>query len=170
MTRTSPAEGARRLIDRYCLDRKLREALRGAGMHGDDAYKGIALAKALLPRLETACVAGAEPAPEAVVAGFEAEGELRALLGFNLFNGVTWFNKERIEEALRLAALFGAMSVAAGGRAETADGGAKDSALGPARCAITIIKACADSGYRLDGLKAALSERQPEKESKADRG
>ena len=43
-------EEARRLTDRLCLDRKLREALRGTGMHGDEVFHGMALAKAFLAR------------------------------------------------------------------------------------------------------------------------
>ena len=155
----SPSEAARRLIDRYCLDRKLREALRGAGIHGDEAYKGIAIAKALLPKLADASLASSKPDPAKVVAGFEMEEELRALLGFNIFDGVTWFNKERMEEVLGLGALFGTMVLGVSGSAKAAvvAEGALDPVLGSARCALTIIKACAEAGYRMDGLKTALA-------------
>ncbi|MEI6876922.1 MAG: hypothetical protein WCL50_17545, partial [Spirochaetota bacterium] len=161
------SEAARRLIDRYCLDRKLREALRGSGMHGDEAYKGIALAKALLPRLADASLAGTKPDPAKVVADFEAEEELRALLGFNIFDGVTWFNKERMEEVLGLGALFGTMSrgVREGERAgaSVVVEGALDPALSSARCVLTIMKACAEAGYRMDGLKTALAKKSNKK-------
>jgi glycosidase len=160
-TMASASEGARRIVDRYCLDRKLREALRGSGMHGDESYKGIAIAKALLPRLQNA---GSEPNPAAIVANFEAEEELRALLGFNLFDGVTWFNKERFDEMARLAALFASVSPGADGRDSDAEE-IQARALKQARCALSLIEAGAEAGYRLDGLDAALIALSTEKKA-----
>ncbi len=155
--KASPSEGARRVVDRYCLDRKLREALRGTGMHGDEAYKGIAYAKALIAKLwkEGAAHAGIEPDPISIVADFEADEELRSLLGFNVFDGVTWFNKERFEETACLSALLGTLTRATvDADADSTRGGSI--ALGSARCALSIIEAGTEAGYRMDGLEAAL--------------
>jgi len=90
-SKATASEGARRIVDRYCLDRKLREALRASGMHGDEAYKGIALAKALLPRIADVGPAssGKMPPldPAALVEDCAADEELRSLLGYNVFDG-----------------------------------------------------------------------------------
>ncbi len=138
-------ESARRVVERYCLDRKLREALREAGVHGDEAHRGVALSKALLPRLAGA--GPGEPGPGAaarVVAAGAGDEELRGLVGVNLFDGVTWFNKERFEEAASLAALLAATGKT--GRA----------ALAPARLALDIIDAAQRAGYDLGRLLVEL--------------
>jgi hypothetical protein len=133
------SEGARRIVERYCLDRKLREALRAAGMHGDEAYRSINLAKVLLSKLGTegrAC-----PDPGVLVGEWSRDEELRGILGFNVFGDVTWFNKERFEEAARRSALYGYL-----GRAD----------LESARCAVSLIAAAEKSGYSLEALTAEL--------------
>jgi glycosidase len=134
------SEGARRILDRYYLDRKLREALRATGMHGDEAYKAIGLAKALLPKLGNE--GEGSPDPAALLAEFSQDEELRAILGFNVFGGVTWFNKERFEEAARRSALYGTL-----GRGD----------LESARCANLLMAEAGAAGYSLDALSAALA-------------
>jgi hypothetical protein len=142
------AEGARRLVDRFCFDRKLREALRDSGMRGDEAYKGIALAKALLPRLVAAESAPAPPL--AFLASPAPDDEMRALLGVNVFEGTTWIGKERLEEAAAAGALFGA--VCAGGADDAASARAR--VLKIARCALELVEGAARSGYSLELLAA----------------
>jgi len=165
------AEAARRVVDRYCLDRKLREALREAGMRGDEAFRGLALVKALLARLGAGpgSPAGAPaPAPgvprsegerrreaAALVAELSADEELRSLLGVNLFDGVTWINKERLEEAASLASLLAAARGAAGGEAPS--GGIAE----PARLALDLMEAARRAGYSLDALREALEPPKP---------
>jgi hypothetical protein len=121
-------------------------------MHGDESYKGMAIAKTLLPKLANA---GSEPNLAEIVANLEDEEELRALLGFNLFDGVTWFNKERFDETALLAAIFSSVSRGTGGR-DTDAPDVKARALVQARCALSLIEAAAEAGYRLDGLKTEL--------------
>ena len=161
------ALGARRIVDRYCFDRKLREALRGSGMHGDEAYAGIAIAKALLPRIGISRSAaeeasGSSPKSDraSAIADFDFDEELRGLLGFNVFDGLTWFNKERFEETMRMSGIFGAIANATG-----------DSTLGigSARRALLFIEAAAEAGYCFDALEAAVTKIPPEdgKKSKA---
>jgi hypothetical protein len=141
------AEGARKVIDRYCLDRKLREALRAIGVQGDEAYRAMTLAKAFLPRVATAAEIEADPDPAAIVSACAKDEELRAQLGVNVFNGVTWFNKERFEEAVRRGALFGTLL-----RGD----------LRSAGCARLLIATAAEAGYSLDALDSLLSlARQP---------
>jgi len=148
------ALGARRIVDRYCFDRKLREALRGSGTRGDEAFAGVAMVKALLPRIgrgesssEAAQGAAPKPALAAMIADLAADEELRGLLGFNIFNGLTWFNKERFEEAARLGGLLGAIADATA---------AAPREPGSARLALLLIEAGAEAGYCYDALEAAL--------------
>ena len=131
------AEGARRIVDRYCFDRKLREALRDTGMPGDEVYKGLALAKALLSKLGNADPGEPELAP--IISWASDDEELRAILGVNLFGGVTWFNKERFEEAAKRGALYASLGRGQGD-------------LGAAHCAIELIAAAEKAGYSLDAL------------------
>ena len=158
-SKATASEGARRIVDRYCLDRKLREALRASGMHGDEAYKGIALAKALLPRIADVGPAssGKMPPldPAALVEDCAADEELRSLLGYNVFDGLAWFNKERFEEAVRLGAFFGTLVRGLRGTGEDGKVAAAPS-LESARCALSIIEAGAEAGYCVDALEAAL--------------
>jgi glycosidase len=138
------AAAARRVADRYCLDRKLREALRGTGIHGDEAYKGLAAAKALLPRIGRGDTESLDPLE--LASDLEKDEELRALLGFNLFDGVTWFNKEKFEELAACGALFRTI----------ASGTAEGISLAAARYALSLVAAAEEAGYRMDGLAAAL--------------
>jgi hypothetical protein len=133
------SEGARRIVDRYCLDRKLREALRARGMHGDEAFRSVGLAKALLPRLGNEGSGALDPA--SFLEGCAQDEEMRSLLGFNVYGGVTWFNKERFEEAVRRAALYAALA---------------RSDLDSARIAAALVEAAQAVGYSYDALSAAL--------------
>jgi glycosidase len=144
------SEGARRIVDRYYLDRKLREALRARGMHGDEAYKSIALAKALLPKLGNG--AAACPDPATTLYEYSRDDELRTLLGFNVYGGVTWFNKERFEEAARRGALYDTL-----GRDD----------LEAARCARTLIRAASEAGYSLEALAASMAPALPKPKAKS---
>jgi glycosidase len=136
-------EGARRIVDRYCFDRKLREALRGAGMHGDEAYREMALAKALLPRIGELTAGAADIA--AIVADSSSDEEFRSLLGVNVFGGVTWFNKERFEDAVRRGTLYAAIGRSGGGMEPVS-----------AHRAVSLMEAAAKAGYDLDALTAEL--------------
>jgi hypothetical protein len=149
--REEASEGARRLLDRYCLDRKLREALRDAGMHGDEAYKDIAVAKTLLSKLGNQGLC--KPAVAPIVGWASGDEDLRAILGVNLFGGVTWFNKERFEETARRAALYAAI-------------GRERGDLDSARCAIELIEAAEKAGYSLDALAASYTAKEKEPKAK----
>jgi glycosidase len=170
-------EEARRLTDTLCLDRKLREALREAGIHGDEVFHGMALAKAFLARsgapAETRTAKGAKRSREKPVtccvetlihAGDDEE--LGALLGVNIFEGVTWFNKERFEEAARLAALISALTPPWPASPREIDLAERVAAAGAA--ARLYIAAAESAGYRLDRL-AELAEAVKEPESLAKR-
>ena len=110
--RTSPGEAARRIIERAFLERKLREAMRAAGVPGDETYRSVALAVTFLARSGELALAldGSRtqgPAARAceIEALLEGDEDFRHKLGVNLFDGVEWFNKEAFEEALDMGTL-----------------------------------------------------------------
>ncbi|HUW40142.1 MAG TPA: alpha-amylase family glycosyl hydrolase [Rectinemataceae bacterium] len=159
--KSGAGEEARRLSDRLCLDRKLREALRESGMHGDEAFHGLALAKAFLSRSGAPVGSGqakgtrrttAVPADECVEALALAgeDEELGALLAANVFEGVTWFNKERFEEAARFAALVSALTPPWPQSPTDPQLGPRALAAGSA--ARRYLAAAEASGYRFDRL------------------
>ena len=145
------SDGARRITDRYCLDRKLREALRSRGMHGDEAYRAVGFAKALLPRLGNETLASPDPAD--FLEGCAQDEEMRSMLGFNVFGGVTWFNKERFEEAVRSGALYDSL-----GRGD----------LECASVAVSLIAGAAAAGYSYEALSAALAPSGKKRHAKAE--
>jgi glycosidase len=110
--RTSPGEAARRIIERAFLERKLREAMRAAGVPGDETYRSVALTVTFLARSGELALAldGSRtqgPAARAceIEALLEGDEDFRHKLGVNLFDGVEWFNKEAFEEALDMGTL-----------------------------------------------------------------
>jgi len=122
----SAALEARRLAERLALERKLRETLRHAGLAGDRAWRGTALGKIIAGSEAPGPVRGAAGISKAR-AGFarlftmmETDEELRGLLGVNVWDGSTWFNRESFEEFLDFAALAtllrGGSELAAAGR------------------------------------------------------
>ena len=90
-------QDARSVIDHWCLDRKLREALQSVHVHGDNAWHATNLAKALLTRLDPEAMEGWS-LPE-LAARLPSDPEWARLLGLNLWDGVTWFNAEAFKTA-----------------------------------------------------------------------
>ncbi|MFA6505360.1 MAG: alpha-amylase family glycosyl hydrolase [Treponemataceae bacterium] len=107
-------EDARRLIDHWCLDRKLREALQVIGINSEITYRIITLLKLILSRTavpKTKTKAGESETNETydlVKDAFIAE-DSRSFLGVNVFEGVVWYKKERFEEALFYASAVAAV-------------------------------------------------------------
>ncbi|MFQ3547981.1 MAG: alpha-amylase family glycosyl hydrolase, partial [Termitinemataceae bacterium] len=89
-------EDARRLIDHWCLDRKLREAYQDAGFPADESYRVVELLKLIVSRHDQ--IPESRTSLELAFALVQAAvntDDSRAFLGINTFNDVTWFNKER---------------------------------------------------------------------------
>jgi len=110
--RACPGEAARRIIERAFLERKLREAMRAAGVPGDESYRSVSLAVTFLARAGELALAmdGSRtqgPAARAceIEGLLEGDEDFRHKLGVNLFDGVEWFNKEAFEEALDMGTL-----------------------------------------------------------------
>ena len=126
----SNGEDAQRLIDHWCIDRKLRETYQNIGVGADEAYRIVNLMKLVLSR--TAPKAGTEPIkpakktgkPESIpdtpnaravtpllklVRSAFTSNDVRSFMGVNVFEGVEWFNKERFDEALMYAGFAAAI-------------------------------------------------------------
>ncbi|HCM26932.1 MAG TPA: alpha-amylase [Treponema sp.] len=176
-------DDAQRLVDHWCLDRKLREAYHAAGLPADEAWRIVGLLKLALVRT------GA-PSTLADLArlAFESD-DSRSFLGVNVFGDVAWFNKERFEEALFYGTLIAAIEgdeameaipadarQSAGGKAAAA---AKSALSAPhpsrldatrwhrrldqiARVLAELQTAEAASGYSVEKLLAALGPEEPE--------
>lgn len=144
------------LVDRWCLDRKLRESMQAAGAHGDRAWQTAAFAKAVLPGLD-ALAAGEAKKPKAkkatqeaappepsraarLIASLAADDECARLIGLNVWDGVRWFNAERFDLAMAAAAATAALM------GETK----------AAKAFASIEEAAGSSGWDLDRFIAAL--------------
>jgi glycosidase len=173
------------LAAHWQLDRKLREAFNVLGIPGDESYRVTEIMKAVLTR--TAPVSPDvydKPSPaEALIRENYEEEDFRRILGVNLFDDITWFNKEAFEETLFYAPFFlilegnDAFIGAAAGNSGNIEGSAKkvkadtvkDTAAWAARvetiAALTekFRQAGANSDYRLDKLLRALPEESPAK-------
>jgi hypothetical protein len=152
------------------LDRKLREILCRLGLDGESAWHAVEIMKAVLSRGGkrrelTAQAVVAKPvaarpdkdAPDVKAAEKRSAQDLvrqiildnyddddfRRILGINVFDDVTWFNKEAFEQVLHYGSVYAAM--------ENGDAALiKDAAA-------ELQKAEKRSGYRLDALVEALS-------------
>jgi glycosidase len=103
-------EDARRLVDHWCLDRKLRESYQAAGLSVDESFRIVGLLKMILAR-----TAPKESAEGAVINALSLARDAfsafdsRSYLGVNVFDDVAWFNKERFNEALFYGELIAAI-------------------------------------------------------------
>jgi hypothetical protein len=100
-------EDAAALIRHWQLDRKLRNAYAKAGIPSDIAYNATELMKAVITRTAPAeSLYTADTLPASIIAENYQKEDFRQLLGVNVFDDVTWFNKERFDFALMYASLF----------------------------------------------------------------
>jgi glycosidase len=134
----------RSLIEFWNLDRKMREAFAEAGSSGDEAWRAAEFIKAVLARS-----GGADITAEYLALENYGAADIRALLRVNVFEDVTWYNKEAFEEALTLFPLF---ALAEAGMAIAARAAGITAAFR---------RAGVLSGYRLDQLMASLAPAKP---------
>jgi glycosidase len=170
------------LAAHWQLDRKLRQAFGALGIPGDEAWRVTEIMKAVLARTAPVSpAAGRKPfSAKALVLENYEEDDFRRVLGINLFDDVTWFNKESFDEALFYAPFFlipegedafaeAGLPKAAKGSGETPKPGVpKDREAGLASWAAriktiavaaeTFRQAGAESGYRFDKFMEALPE------------
>jgi glycosidase len=177
-------------FDHWRLDRKLCDQYRNYGASDDEARRIAEFSRAVLARTAPR---GDSLAALSAGSGFNAgqfavtlikdnylADDFRRLIGINVFDDVTWFNKEGFENLVFYAALFAALesdgaflvSIASPKPAPAAGGRKKPAAAKPpvtpplpwaervsrvAALSEALLAAEADSGYRLDGLINALS-------------
>ncbi|MDR2109806.1 MAG: alpha-amylase [Spirochaetaceae bacterium] len=184
------------LMDLWSLDRKLREACGTLGISEDEACRVTAIMRAVLARTSPLKKEKSRPVGPPVISplvliieNYKAE-DFRRILGVNLFEDCTWFNKEAFEEALFYVPLFlipedeGAFEEADSSPARKlaagevpiqaqADPGVQKKWRDRMDIIAGIVKqlslAEAESGYRLDRLIEALSETR-KKPSSARKG
>jgi hypothetical protein len=143
------------LAEHWQLDRKLREILGGLGVDNETAWYTVEIIKAVLRRADAAKTldvktAGTNPVEKSakeqalalVLDNYEDE-DFRRILGINVFDDVTWFNKEAFERALRYAPVFAAMESGNFALAKNVSGEFRAAASG--------------AGYKLSALIEALS-------------
>ncbi|GHV67123.1 alpha-amylase [Spirochaetia bacterium] len=156
------------LMDHWGLDRKLRECWAALGIDDGKTWQLSCLMGSILRRTNPLIIpskeerdSGAPPihkqptAETLIVENYDAE-DFRTMLGVNLFDGVIWFNKECFERALHYAPLFLMLDTTAESEAAW-------------QKYINLVAAIAEqfraaeevSGYRFDGLLAALGEDKP---------
>ncbi|MDR0706843.1 MAG: alpha-amylase [Treponema sp.] len=95
------------LIRHWQLDRKLRNAYAKMGISSDIAYGVTELMKAVITRTAPAeSLYTTDTLPASIITENYQKEDFRQLLGVNVFDDVTWFNKERFDFALMYASLF----------------------------------------------------------------
>jgi len=156
---------AKSLIDHWCLDRKLREAMQASGVPGDEAWRISGFVKAaigLLDVIDPSRALGASAAVDECI----ADPDLRSLAGVNVYDDVTWFVKERFEFGVMAFALARVLAFEPAGKAAKPPlPGSRDaSTLIPTvaesvELAVELVEAAASAGYRLDELGRILSYR-----------
>jgi glycosidase len=138
-------------FDHWKLDRKLNEALRAAGCASAEADTIIETMRVFLSRVQPVEEINKLPANELDALRFAVQliqdnyldEDFRNLLGINVFDDVTWFNKEKFEIAVRYAALFGAF----------------ETGMCYATLSGTLLHAAGESEYRFDNLMNLISDR-----------
>ncbi len=135
---------ARALVDFWCLDRKLREALQAAGVPGDEAWRLANAAK-------TACALNPEkPSASETWKAWIGDEDGQRLLGINTWDGVAWFNKEGFGLAAACMALAAVLPPGPRGKARA-------ERLSEAEEAYSrLLDAQERSGYRVDGMTKEL--------------
>jgi glycosidase len=139
-------------FDHWKLERKLGEALRNVGAGDGEAAKIIETMRVFLSRTPAA---GSLRDKKIDHPGFAAwliqenylADDFRKLLGINIFDDVTWFNRENFEDAVRYAVLFGALEMngQCGHLAKLSD---------------MLLRASTKSEYRFDRLMDIISDNE----------
>jgi hypothetical protein len=148
------------------LDRLIAECWESAGIPYGEARRAAEIAMALLARTGSSIHESSKAAktPSAMAASIILENyngsDFRKILAVNLFEDVTWFNKEAFEEALLLASFFLYLEapVAFGIKTESHD--ARQKRIETITGAVEALRLAEEaSGYRLEELLEALTEK-----------
>ncbi|AEJ20713.1 alpha-amylase family glycosyl hydrolase [Gracilinema caldarium] len=104
-------EDARRLVDHWCLDRKLRESYQEAGFPADESYHVVELLKLILSRTmsEDPDLFAGPSISLSIASHLFTREDFKSFLNVNLFNDVLWFTKERLEQVLFFTGIIAAI-------------------------------------------------------------
>jgi glycosidase len=121
-------EALRRLIDHWCVDRKIVERLEAIGFGVDLAWESLGFIKAALcrddeslapakqPKAKASKAAAAAILPPAIrlFLALSSDDESRRLLGVNAYDGKLWYRKEGLDQYLAFECLAGILFDRAG--------------------------------------------------------
>jgi hypothetical protein len=152
------------VFDHWQLDRKLWEVLQGQGASAEEARRitdtMYAFFQRIPPKTTYPAFEGKAFDPRRFASWFMEENysadDFRKLLGINVFNDESWFNKEGFETALFYGSLFAAVETGMTDRIT--------------QVCKTLQKAQAESGYRLDRFINLLTNEDAEASRKTTKG
>jgi hypothetical protein len=106
----APGASAKALLDHWNLIRKLREVYHGFNIPDNLAYSVSEIMKVVLSRTgpteeQYLSYESLNQAENFILVNYN-DDDFRAMLGVNVFDDVTWFNKEAFEQTLYYAPLF----------------------------------------------------------------
>ena len=148
---------SRAWLDEWLLGRSIERALRDAGADEGQAARWVAAVK--IATEHQGWLAGAAALPQKTLAGMLADEEVRRYIGVNRFQGVLWFNKERLEELLAWLMLTATVLARAEGD------GAAQLAQGQELVG-RIMRAAEAAGYQLEKLLTLAAGPQPAAKAK----
>ncbi len=88
------------------LDRKLRSVYTRAGLDGGFVYRACKVMNVVLCRTAPVELLYSDNLPASVITESYADDDFRELLGVNVFDDITWFNKENFDFALEYVSMF----------------------------------------------------------------
>jgi glycosidase len=150
----APASSPRSLFEEWFLERVLRRSFVEGGLGPEDASRGVRLVRFLAQSMVGKAPAGGA---RALLARLLAEPAVPELLRTNVFQGVTWFNKEAWEEIAGAVGVVAAVDALA---SDAAAGSVARAELDAAREAASLGE---QAGYRLEALRVLVAEPPPEK-------
>ncbi len=155
-----------RLIDHWCLDRKMIEALCSRGCPEDKARSAMGYIKVALSRLDLKEYADAKTPADLSRAAFDslaADETVRRMIGVNVFDGKIWYQKEPLEDIFWFFSLAQCLRIPRQAKPEDAgikaatDAAVKKRLEEVAAVARVVVEAQKASEYQLDKLGASLS-------------
>ncbi|GHU25177.1 alpha-amylase [Spirochaetia bacterium] len=153
---TGSGEKAKQQILAWHLDRKIRGVLINLGADPVESGRIVTLMLTILQRT------GVEPVEpltaESLVTEYYQDEDFRQILGVNVFEDTTWFNKEAFELSLMYAPLFLIVESDAAFKSPRSPGGKIQKKRLESIAAISndLHNAKSDSGYQLDKLLTRL--------------
>ena len=150
-----PDEAATASLDELALGPVIASVFRELGLDEGTSWRLVALIRLLrrLPLPETVAALPATERPAAMVHALLADEAVRPFIRVNVWEGVTWFNRESFEHLLWWMVALDALHVAAEPKLTAAK--TKSRLAAAARLTSALSGAAKTAGYRVDKLEAA---------------